>query len=167
MELVEDALELAYSDASASVALIKDFTEDQITDRVLCGVRGTGFAASHDGYVNGHCDINIAFCGFAWLGEAKILGDNGILYGGFEQLTTRYWKPASNDECGGLLVYCKKDNAVTRVSDWLDFLTAKDGNRDPAPCRALEGRTKHRETGTGLEIRVLHKFLPLYHAPKA
>jgi hypothetical protein len=146
-----------------------DRSEDALTNDIIGLLVALGFDASHDADCNGHCDIVIkGVDGFLWLAEAKIHSNYNWLLKGLKQLCTRYstGMPGQND--GALILYCKGPRIDRIMAKWHAHLAEADEEAVIAICdkNPLILNSRHIHQRTGLEFRVRHVPIGLYHNPQ-
>lgn len=133
--------------------------EDSLSDDLVLALRAMSFNASRETKVGGHCDVVVdERAGFLWLGEAKIDTSNSWLFGGFQQLGTRYSTGLPGQDHGGMLIYCKKANALATMTSWRDFLQSKMPGiqvQEDASNPLIFSST-HQHQGSGLPFEVRH-----------
>lgn len=146
-----------------------DRDEDGLTTDIVTELKALGFDASHDTDVGGHCDIVVRGVDhFLWLAEAKIHRDYNWLFKGLQQLCNRYstGMPGQND--GALIIYCKGPRIDKVMAKWLAHLALTDTEATISKCdkNPLVLNSRHTHERTGLEFRVRHVPVSLYHNPQ-
>jgi len=145
-------------------------SEDELTLEICGMLKSAGFQASHDKYINGHCDIVVdGKEDFLWLAEAKIHNAYSWLKKGFIQLSDRYSTGAIGQDCADILIYCRVKDANAMLKKW----RSKLANEHPSiiitdsPCgNPLIFCSTHKHSASGLDFHVRHKALALYWNPK-
>ncbi|MCA6121720.1 hypothetical protein J6500_07380 [Bradyrhizobium sp. WSM 1704] len=143
--------------------------EDALTNDIIGLLVALGFDATHDTDYNGHCDIVIkGIDGFLWLAEAKVHSTYEWLTKGLLQLLTRYspGMPGQND--GALIIYHKGPDISRTMDRWRNHLVASEGEGLVAVCdkNPLILNSRHIHRRSGLEYRVRHVPIGLYHDPQ-
>jgi hypothetical protein len=142
--------------------------EDPITLMIVFALSKDGFEVSHDAYRNGHCDIVVRKGIYEWYGEAKLDDGPGYVMKGFRQLCDRYSPGGSTTNRGGLIVYTKKRNKLKVLDVWLQRIV-KDYERPvtlfPICQNTLTGKTQHVHPATGLDFKVRHFPVSMFHQP--
>ncbi|ATZ65456.1 hypothetical protein [Acinetobacter bereziniae] len=118
--------QLGDDDRKVLLGFIADTLEDDISIRIVDIIsENVRFKASHDGYHNGHVDINVQSWDLkhTWLGEAKLYSGLQYTEKGLKQLVEDYSKGSSN-ESGGVLIYIDSTQLGTQeiVEDWKGHL---------------------------------------------
>lgn len=142
--------------------------EDQLTGIFVISLKISGLDADHDTYRNGHVDLLVKSGRYEWMGEAKL--DNGPAYlmEGFRQLADRYTDGNPTSSRGGLLIYTQKQNKTVLMDNWLEHVA---GNYEVSvECvercsETLSSRTKHTHNATGIDYKIRHIAVSLYHKP--
>jgi len=165
---VEDSILSAIEHVEKGKGMYSKLGEDAISCMIIFALGKDGLNADHDAFRNGHCDILVKKGRFEWYGEAKL--DNGPKYvlGGFRQLTDRYAPAGPTTNRGGLLVYTKQPNKLARLNGWLKEIQNEFESPItllPVCMNTLTGRTTHTHPASGLEFRVRHFPVSMYHRP--
>ncbi|HGT9078110.1 hypothetical protein [Escherichia coli] len=122
---------------------------------------------------SGHVDIvvraKISDESIEWYGECKILaisGSNWDIHQGYLQLTTRY--AFGNFDEHGIIVFNKKDNALSRVKEWWTYLAGKEKLTSKVDCTISDMAffTECQDESTGRIKNIRHLFIPLFYQPK-
>lgn len=162
MEDIEEAIEELQT--KRDLFNKEDVNEDLITTYVISNLNGKGHDASHDNKDGGHVDVTIINknCNIKWKAEAKIFNGEGYIYKGWEQLTKRYLAGNKTDSVAGMLIYCFKDNAKSRLASWLAHLSSLESiQQSILPC-GLRADTNSILHGSGTQIQVRHFMINLY-----
>jgi hypothetical protein len=142
--------------------------EDAITLMIVYALSKDGFAVTHDAYVNGHCDIVVRQGSYEWYGEAKLDDGPSYVMKGFRQLCDRYSPGGPTTNRGGLLVYTKKRNKLRVLDVWLKRIV-KDYERPvtviPICKMTITGRTEHIHPASGIQFKVRHFPVSMFHQP--
>lgn len=164
----EDFLRVLYQDIDSIIGgfqenpeLLRNDGEDRITSELKRSLRLLGYAATHDEKIGGHSDLVVRgkVQNYLWIGEAKIHGAYDYLYQGFQQLTTRYTTGDVNQNCGGMLIYIKSNNAAEVVSKWRAHLKDKaldgysDSNCVERPEHVFYSAHKHERAGSVFTVK--------------
>lgn len=175
----EDFVDVLYNDINNIVGkleenpeLIKDETEDQTTSRIMQMLWTMQYDATHDTKNGGHCDLLVKKKSFQWIGEAKKHQGATYVFGGFQQLTTRY-STGSYDGCqGAMLIYIRQPNVQAVMKKWADHLKIQiHQDIDNLQCEDFLPNSQsfystHLHQRTGLTYKVKHIPLNLYFNPK-
>ncbi|WP_306047889.1 hypothetical protein [Nioella sp. MMSF_3534] len=169
LQCLEKILDKVYSRVVLDRHLTHSESEDQLNSRIVGMLASAGLNASHDTQWGGHVDVAVTGPDdFFWMAEAKF--DNGYawLKKGFYQLTTRYMPGCEGADCGELIIYGRKKNALKALKNWASVIARLDQCRmEEDHCdEKLWFRTSHVSEGTGRRIRVRHKILTLWFEPK-
>jgi hypothetical protein len=143
-------------------------TEDRLTIEIVNLLRSLGHEASHDTKTGGHADIVVTKNDFLWIGEAKIYRGNNYLWGGFQQLVTRYSTGDSNQENGGLLIYILNKDARSIMQNWQNYLLEQslpDLSVRPCKMKSLAFISTHKHERSGQAFHVRHIPVMLHFAP--
>lgn len=175
----KDFVDVLYKDIDAVIEgfqenpeLLKEDGEDRLTSEIKRGLKLLGYAATHDEKIGGHSDLVVRGkkAGFLWIGEAKIHGSYDYLYQGFQQLTTRYSTGDSNQDCGGMLIYIKNNDAKGVVVNWRAHLKAKAlDDYSESDCQDRPNfvfYSTHKHERSGAPFRVKHIGIILGFDPK-
>ncbi len=144
-------------------------SEDALSVEIVERLRGFKMEANHDVQTGGHCDIHVrGKSNFLWIGEAKIHGGYGWLESGFKQLSTRYATGMPGQDCGDLIMYCRKRDSVAVLKSWLKRL--KQNFPDTTVTvdevsELLQFRTVHTCENSGRPFKTRHKIVPLFWQP--
>ncbi|MDV7271408.1 hypothetical protein RYZ20_10900 [Thioclava sp. A2] len=146
-------------------------SEDALTCTVILGLTSVGVSAIHDKQIGGHADLVVeGRDNFRWIGEAKLYSGPSQVHGGYLQLTTRYGVSQPGRDSGDLIIYCKRDNATTKLEGWKGYLFKKTTGVtlvEPLdPERPFEFKTVATCEATGLPFNTRHVIVPMYHNPK-
>lgn len=170
VEVVQRGIAWTCADMERNPELLMDHSEDQLSIRVVSGLRHLGFDAEFEAKTGGHCDITVQYVhDYVWLGEAKILTDNGWLWKGFQQLTTRYSTGTYTGNEGGMLIYCKKPRTADLMNTWATRIQQEiaeatfEPRSDLAVGAFLSTTTSER---TGLPFNVVHFPVSLWFDPQ-
>jgi hypothetical protein len=169
--LYEDIDEIVESIEDASKHYVED-GEDKISTAIVSRLSDIGYFATHDRDINGHVDIVVQsrFLNVKWLGEAKLDNGPAYLWGGWEQLTTRYSNSTPSNRCGGMLVYVKKSTALERLDSWAEKLhenKIQTYSKVPREKRGgLNFYTSIPHYRSGLDYEVRHITVCVQHDPK-
>lgn len=144
--------------------------EDELTVQVCEMLTHSGFEATHDTAVGGHCDIVVkGKYGFLWLAEAKKHSDYAWLDQGFQQLSTRYSTGNPGQDHGEVIIYCFVQDAKAMLEKWKSELVS----RNPAVTvngsvsgNPLTFASQHQHECSGLDFYVRHKVVSLHWNPK-
>lgn len=84
--------------------------EDPLNRTLVRLLQARTYHASHDHDEGGHVDVRVTSRDqrFSWLGEAKLYKGSSTLFGGLDQLMTRYARATPGHNCGGLLIYVQR-----------------------------------------------------------
>lgn len=146
-----------------------DRKEDALTNDIIGLLVALGFDASHDTDCNGHCDVVIkGVDGFLWLAEAKIHSSYEWLRKGIRQLLTRYSTGMPGQDDGALIIYCKGERIDMVMKKWRAELAEAEEEAIVTNCdrNPLVLNSRHVHQRTGLEFRVRHVPISLYHNPQ-
>lgn len=145
--------------------------ENRLTIDIVSLLKAWGYDADHDRKIGGHTDISVrGRNNYLWIGEAKIHGAYDELYGGFQQLCTRYSTGDHNQDRGGLIIYIRAMNATNVVYEWrerfqhcglAELVLADCPTR---PDLAFYSTHKHERSGRNFSVR--HVGVMLYFKPK-
>jgi hypothetical protein len=142
--------------------------EDAISLMLIYALSVKGFNATHDAYRNGHCDIVVRQGLYEWYGEAKLDDGPSYVMKGFRQLCDRYSPGGATTNRGGLLVYTRKRNKLRVLDVWLKRIV-QDYERPvtsyPICMLTLTGKTEHEHAATGLQFKVRHFPVSMFHQP--
>ncbi|WP_285351893.1 hypothetical protein [Pseudomonas sp. ME-P-057] len=175
----EDFISVLYRDIDSvlsgfqeSPELLKLDGEDRLTSEIKRGLKLIGYAATHDEKIGGHSDLVVRGKkeGFLWIGEAKIHSGYDYLYQGFQQLTTRYTTGDVNQDCGGMLIYIKTNDAASVISAWRAHLASK-GLEEYAEFDCIDRPrfvfySVHKHERSGASFKVKHIGVILGFDPK-
>lgn len=169
LDLVNKAIDYVASEFSLTPKERKGRSEDGLTIDVISILKSLVFNVSHDTTVGGHCDIVIQEkFDFLWLGEAKIHKSYDWLLQGFNQLDTRYATATTNQNHGGLIIYCYNMRSDQVMEKWAAFLA--ENRTDVTVTKDTSDKSiiysKHIHKRTGNEYTVRHKIISLYFYPK-
>lgn len=151
--------------------LREDDGEDRLTIDIVDMLKTLGYDADHERKIGGHTDISVrGKKNFLWIGEAKIHGAYDYLYSGFQQLCSRYSTGDHNQDCGGLIIYIRNQNAANVVQEWrerfqesgLYDLKISDCSRRPD----LAFRSSHKHDRAGRNFHVRHIGVILNFTPR-
>ena len=175
----EDFLRVLYQDIDSIIGgfqenpeLLRNDGEDRITSELKRSLRLLGYAATHDEKIGGHSDLVVRgkVQNYLWIGEAKIHGAYDYLYQGFQQLTTRYSTGDANQDCGGMLIYIKNNDAKGVVVNWRAHLKAKALDEySESDCQDRPNFVfyiTHKHERSGAPFRVKHIGIILGFDPK-
>ncbi|WP_277812147.1 hypothetical protein [Chromohalobacter canadensis] len=157
--------------------------EDYLSSQVIAVVKSHGLNAL-PAHHRGNTDISITdlHCrGFRVICEAKILGGennygNDHVYGGLEQLCTRYDTGDRLNHYSFLLIYNYKNKTSRRLGQWLDymFLHANDDDFEGLSRCSYLGvdatygvHSTHIHCDTGEQVYVQHLPVSLHYNPKS
>ncbi|MEW6491919.1 MAG: HEAT repeat domain-containing protein [Cyanobacteriota bacterium] len=143
--------------------------EDRLTIDIVNQLRILGYEASHDTKIGGHVDLTVRTSNFLWLGEAKIYRDNSYLWGGFQQLATRYSSGDTNQDQGALLIYIFDEDVSSIMQKWQNYLVEKSlptYSFKPCKMRGLAFISTHRHERSGQAFHIRHIPVMLHFAPK-
>lgn len=170
-DVLNDDLDEIVGDIECNPQLRQSEQEDRVTHDILCMLHRCGYDASHDEAHGGHADIVVTHrLGFKWIGEAKFDNDLGYVFGGFQQLCTRYSPGTEKAQAGGLLIYARAHRSFEFLCAWRDHLRAM--GLDKYTDEACEKRTQlafysiHTHQRTGLPFRVRHVAVTLKFDPQ-
>ncbi|WP_052915367.1 hypothetical protein [Pseudomonas brassicacearum] len=175
----EDFVNVLYKDLDAVLGgfqenpeLLKKDGEDRLTIEIKRALRLLGYVATHDEKIGGHSDLVVRGKkdGFLWIGEAKIHSDYDYLYKGFQQLTTRYSTGDANQDCGGMLIYIKNNDAASVMAAWKAYLAKQPlENYTDAVCNERPNFvffSVHKHDRSGTPFKVKHIGVILGFDPK-
>lgn len=166
-----DAVEGAMSFIAGLLAVrrndLQDLGEDALTAMITAGLECIGLDASSS-RVGGNCDVTIRFRGqYLWLGEAKIFNGVAHVWGGYQQLVTRYRTELQSHSRGGLLLYCFKGAAGPLLASWRAALSVQvagiatqDGSKQLSFC------SQEPIADGECAYTVTHFAFPLFHDPQ-
>ncbi|EGQ9297305.1 hypothetical protein ACSTLJ_04760 [Vibrio parahaemolyticus] len=146
------------------------FGEDALTSVLINSLQALNYDAEHDTQHGGHCDILVKHQShqFEWIGEAKLWKGPAYIKGGLEQLLNRYATATSGESAGGMLVYVRQPNALSKLRDWHSELSGHPSTLSiadlPEIPRELQFDSVQTATASGLPYDVKHHFVSLYHA---
>jgi len=141
--------------------LLKEDGEDRLTSEIKRGLKLLGYIATHDEKIGGHSDLVVRGKkdNFLWIGEAKIHSGYDYLYQGFQQLTTRYATGDVNQDCGGMLIYIRNNDAASVIAAWRAHLAGKtlegysESNCAERPNFVFYSTHKHERAGTPFKVK--------------
>ncbi len=145
-------------------------SEDELTDKLILGLKSMGYQASHDTQYGGHCDIVVEERNdFLWIAEAKIHGSYDWLMKGFQQLTTRYATGLKNQNNGELIIYIKQENIKNIMDKWRDFLSTSIPSISISESKSgdFHFSSSHTIERTGTAFGVRHLPISVYFKPLA
>lgn len=169
LQILEEILERSYEYVVIDRQVTSDESENQISLRIVRMLNMAGLNASHDTQWGGHVDIAVSGPdGFHWIGEAKIDGGNSKLKNGYLQLSTRYIPGQYGADCGELVIYGKKKDALRTLRKWAKHIAELDDCEvEDDQCEdRLWFRTSHISQTSGRRIRIRHRILPLWFRPE-
>ncbi|WLH14485.1 hypothetical protein PSH58_09305 [Pseudomonas hefeiensis] len=164
----EDFVKVFYKDLDAVLGgfqenpeLLKKDGEDRLNTEIKRALRLLGYIATHDEKIGGHSDLVVRGKkdNFLWIGEAKIHAGYDYLYKGFQQLTTRYSTGDVNQDCGGMLIYIKNNDAASVMAAWRAHLASQalEGYIEAAcnerPNFVFYSVHKHDRSGTPFKVK--------------
>ncbi|NYU11123.1 hypothetical protein A8O28_17790 [Enterobacteriaceae bacterium CCUG 67584] len=142
--------------------------EDELTSVIITFLKGRNYDAEHDTQHGGHTDILVKHQHgrFEWIGEAKLWNGPVYIFGGWNQLNTRYGSGTCRDNHGGIIIYVKIKKSGEKLTDWQHHLVgqvpgaviAPDANN---PLR-FSSTTEHPATNQPYFVR--HMAVSLFHA---
>lgn len=179
IDLLYNDLDCIFSDMIDGTEHLLPMGETGISWHIWSNLRAKNYDAQLDSDKNGNADISVTQKPFKWIGEAKIFGGkdnygNPYLYGGYEQLTTRYSKGEANATCGGMLIYIKprgrEETERSVMLNWREYLKGKateiqDLNFEDCslnPRCLITSQTHHV---SGYPYKVRHMPICLLHLP--
>jgi hypothetical protein len=136
-------------------------SEDRTSIDIVAQLRRLSYCATRESLHGGHVDVVVTKNDFVWLGEAKIYGGPARLFGGFNQLTTRYASGHPNCFRGGMLIYFYEKNVEKKLKDWQQFLKKKVVGVELRDCeknRAAFFSNHQLDSGYGYEVRHIPFF---------
>lgn len=171
-----DFIELLYQDLDELISDIQENPEkrngddeDRLTIEIRTVLRQLGWEATHDEKLGGHTDLTVRKKSYTWIGEAKIHNGSEYLWGGFQQLTTRYSVGSHNQSEGGLIIYIKSENALLVMQRWRQGLRNR-GLEDFVDCdceaNPLAFFSSHKHMRSGLPFKVRHIPIMLFFDPQ-
>ena len=169
VETVQMAVSYTCNDLSSNPQLVQDHSEDQLTLRVVSGLKHLGLEASFETVTGGHCDVTVCFGDYYWLAEAKIHTDTGWLWSGYQQLVTRYNTGDPNSRFGGMLIYCFKPRTDRLMTSWQERMHKEDPDIAFHPSGeyvAAAFRSLAPSVRTGIELDILHTPVSLLFEPQ-
>lgn len=169
LSCVNRALDYAITRMVEGRQYMKELSEDELTIQLVNALNFMGIEASHDTAVGGHCDVVVRMKGgFLWLGEAKIHNDYEYLFGGFQQLNTRYSTGLSGQDVGGIIIYNFGQRIDKVMAAWGALLLERVSDVVITQCaiNKLAFESVHLHDGTGLPLRIRHVPVPLYFKPQ-
>lgn len=140
--------------------------EDQLTATVTTALTCFGVDA-RSARINGNCDVTIEQdADYVWIGEAKLYTGITHVWGGYQQLVTRYATGLPHHCRGGMLLYCYKGSADVLLAEWRATLQEqlKSTQFRQSPD-ALSFVSEEPSQATGLPLVVTHFAFPLFHQP--
>ena len=165
-DMVEVAIGEVMSGIASRKAVLKEGSEDSLTATLCIGLEGYGFQARSANW-NGNCDLTVTYgdsC--VWLGEAKIFTGAAHVWGGYLQLVSRYADGLPEHSRVGMLLYCKKENALALLGEWQAYLDVMVANAQcAATTHPLVFTSADVAAATGLPLSVTHYAFPLFHEP--
>jgi hypothetical protein len=166
--LINRALDCALSYLAKNKNHVHDLGEDQLTVMLMASLKSMTFSARHGENVGGHCDLTIdGPNGTLWIGEAKKFTSYAKLFGGARQLIDRYTTGLEGQDCGAIIVYISKPNALGIMTKWRAFLKRCVRSlliAEPAADQ-LDFYTQIEHAGSGRMLNIRHVPAVLYHAP--
>ena len=165
--IVRDAFDLCASDMSQARDQIKNFNENQLTDRLVSNLSMLGLTAVREKSVNGHCDVTVSEYGIIYLGEAKIFTSYSKLLGGFQQLCDRYATGLPDHDAGSFIIYFKTRGVKTTMEKWSKKLSDEYQKIACNFCAAnpLVLHSEHPHHITELPYYVRHLPIAVMHDP--
>lgn len=155
--LVERAVSWSAAQLAENPKELASLDENGLTYQFVKALKQMAFEASLDATVGGHCDLVVRYGDrYMWLAEAKIYTGYQWLAKGYLQLTTRYSTGEEGQDRGGLLIYFKKGNAPSVMSEWSRQLTGRKSKRNNAtvsvapntpPASSFSSIQKHHRSG--------------------
>ncbi len=145
--------------------------EDQVSATLALILEGMLYSVSSCFMKGGNTDLTIKARNFSytWIGEAKLVTgvNNPHLWGGFEQLTTRYTSGDFNN--GGLLVYIFSKDALGIMESFKAYTEQKnDYNFKYKNCQTRKAGgfyTTHVHAASGLDFKTRYIPVILNHEP--
>lgn len=174
----QDFVDVLYEDLESIIAemqlnpeLMKDDGEDRISLELKRTLNVLGYKATHDEKIGGHSDIAVRHRrNFLWIGEAKIHSGYDYLFQGFQQLCTRYSTGDEGQDCGGLLIYIKTNNAADVIKNWRADLQGRGlqdySDYDNATRSTFVFNSIHKHDRSGTPFNVRHIGVILGFEPK-
>ncbi len=142
--------------------------EDELTSVIITFLKGRGYDAEHDTQHGGHTDILVKhqLGRFEWIGEAKLWNGPVYIWGGWNQLNTRYGSGTCRDNHGGIIIYVKIRKSGERLTSWKDhFIGQVPGaviTPDSLNPLRFSSITEHPATSQPYYVR--HMAVSLFHA---
>jgi hypothetical protein len=172
----EDFTDVLYNDIDSIVRriqenpeLYKDDKEDRLTIDIKNQLCCMGYDASHESKIGGHVDLLVRKRDFVWIGEAKIHRSYEYLWGGFQQLVTRYSVGDDHQSSGGLFLYIFNKNAKSVMEKWKGHLLSKglpEFTIFECPKRNISFFSSHIHEKSGQPFRVRHMQVLLHFSPQ-
>jgi len=128
IETYDEFIEQLYKDIELIITDLEETrdtisqTEDSITVQIKNNLKQQCYSAEHGVKDGGHVDLKVQFKDFKWIGEAKKWGGAKYIYGGVEQLITRYTTGLHNQTNGGVLIYFFCGDIKSKISELIDYI---------------------------------------------
>lgn len=142
--------------------------EDELTSVIITFLKGRNYDAEHDTQHGGHVDIIVKhqLGRFEWIGEAKLWGGPAYIYGGWNQLNTRYGSGTCRDNHGGMLIYVKIRESSKRLDAWREYFANEVSDAvitlDEENALRFTSASSHPATSQPYYVR--HMAVSLFHA---
>ncbi len=167
IETYEEFIEQLYNDIEMIISDLEETrdvisnSEDSITVQIKNNLRQQGYHAEHGVKDGGHVDLRVQFRDFKWFAEAKKWNGATYIYGGVEQLISRYTLGGYNQTNGGVLIYFFCDNIFQKIDELKLHLQKIESPR--FTVTTLENSfyfyTSHLHQTSGLDFKI--KFFPV------
>ena len=182
---IERAIRKSLLEMTKNSKFYQNDEEEKLTYHLKVHLENRGFDLVTDQDHNGHIDLTVYYFDVdqdievTWLGEAKISNGPAYLYGGMQQLLTRY-SAGCMDRSGGLIIYNRNINIIQTTNNWRNFLNNLDEDDLISlhyDCDKIEllkcgddvdthdFETYHIHPKSKLKYRVMHFYANLYHNP--
>jgi hypothetical protein len=171
VEILYDEMDIVISSMEENPQYYFDDSEDKITHAIVSMLKMRNYSATQGTTSGGNVDITVKCSNplWSWIGEAKIFNALDNLNEGFLQLTTRYRNASPIYSSRGILAYTKRDLAGDHFKEWDKHVSAlglKDFARSDCPKRpGMAFFTSHKDSSTGLPLRIRHHAIALHHLP--
>lgn len=165
-EVVEGSVSHVMGEIASRKADLQKIKEDGLTAALAIGLSCFG-VQSRGGRVNGNTDLTVEYAGeYVWIGEAKIYYGVSHVWGGYQQLVTRYADGMPDHSRGGMLLYCYKEDASHLLAEWRGALQVQIADSDCTESSyPLAFVSKDSSAATGLPLVITHYAFPLFHEP--
>ncbi|WP_241609031.1 hypothetical protein [Rosenbergiella australiborealis] len=140
--------------------------EDELTYTIIAFLQGRNYDAEHDTQHGGHVDILVKHHHgkFAWIGEAKLWNGPAYVFGGWNQLSSRYGTGTLRDNHGGIIIYVKQRNSSDKFASWSNYLSERvEAIITPDTKNPLRFSSETMHPATNQPYFVRHMAVSLFH----